>query len=405
MKNLIKLLAIVLLAGIYACSPKEGRGEHGDEHDDHGAEKGAEEEHNESTVSITDAQAEMIGLKLAEIQNKSLRNTIKVNGTLELFPQDRAEVSPLIGGNVKSIFVVEGDEVKRGQLLANMQHPNYIQMQQEYQEKLSMVEFLKLEYQRKEKLYKEKVSSGREYQEAKANYNATNAAIKGLEAKLKMMGLNAKKIASGKIYSTVPIISPINGAIHLINVNVGEFAGPQMGRKQVMFEVTDNSRLHVDLRVFEKDIYKVKTGQKVYFTVSSLPETVLEATIDAVGKAFEDSPKSVHVHADINNPEGLLIPGAYVNGRIALDEQSMMVIEESAILSENETKYVFVKIVGGDDEGELTFQKFEVFTGIKDVGLVEIKNANSLPVNAEIVINGAYTLSSEMVKGALEHEH
>lgn len=422
MKNLIQLLVIVLLTGLYACSSSpagENHDEHGEEqegHDDHGSGEeeeghgdhgdGEEEEgHDESGVSINDMQAEMIGLKLSKIQNKNLRNTIKVNGTLELFPQDRAEVSPLIGCNVKSIFVVEGDDVKKGQLLALMEHPDYIQMQQDYQQKLSMVEFLKLEYQRKEKLYKDKVSSGREYQEAKSNYNATQSAIKGMEARLKMMGLNVKKVAAGKIFSTIPIVSPIKGSVHMININVGEFAGPQMGRKQIMFEVTDNSRLHVDLRVFEKDIYKVRIGQKTYFTVSSLPDQVLEATIDAVGKAFEDSPKSVHVHASIKNPGGLLIPGAYVNGRIALDEQSVAVIAESAILSENGTDYVFVKVAGDGDEGEFTFEKMEVITGIKDVGLIEIKNANKIPANAEIVINGAYTLSSEMIKGELEHEH
>jgi len=400
MKKLIQILTIVLLAGIYACSPNTG----GDNHDELGEHEEVEEQ-NGTTVTISKEQAEMISLKTGSLENRNLRNTIKVNGTLELFPQDRAEISPLMGGNVRAIFVVEGDDVKKGQLLALMEHPDFIQMQQDYQQKLSMVEFLKLEYLRKEKLFKENVSSGREFQEAKANYQSMQASLKGMEAKLKMVGLNAEKIAEGKIFPTVPIVSPIKGSVHLININVGEFASTLMGRTQVMFEVTDNSRLHVDLRVFEKDIYKVRKGQKTYFTVSNLPDKVLEATIDAVGKAFENNPKSVHVHAEIENSNGLLIPGAYINGRIALDEQLVNVVPESAILSDDGRNFIFVKTEGDGDESKLKFEKIEVITGIKDVGYIEIKNIESLPKNAEIVTNGAYTLSSEMMKSELEHVH
>ena len=396
MKNIGQLIAIILLVGMYACGQTSGAGEGGEEehHDEHGG----------SGVSINKNQADMIGLELGKIEKKNLRNTIKVTGTLELFPQDRAEISPLIGGNIKSIHVVEGTDVKKGQLLATMQHPDFIQLQQDLIQRANMIENLKLEFERKERLFEENVSSAREFQQAKSDYFSAKSEIAGMKAKVKMLGLNVDKVLGGKIYETIPVTAPIKGSVHLINVNIGEFASPQMGRLQVMFEITDNSRLHVDLRVFEKDVHKIKIGQKVYFTVSSLSDKLLEAKIDAISKAFETNPKSVHVHASIDNPGGLLIPGAYVNGRIAISEKETFVVAETAVLSETGKSYVFVKVAGDGDEDELAFEKVEVYVGGADLGLIEIKNASDLPSGAQVVIKGAYTLSSEMVKGELGHD-
>jgi len=413
MKNIIQLLiTILLLTGLYACNQPASQEDHEDHanHDETESTEGADdhgedEAHKESGVSITMEQAKMIGLKMGSVEKKNLKNTIKVNGTLELFPQDRAEISPLMGGNIKSIFVVEGTDVKKGQLLATMEHPDFIQMQQNLIQKSYEIDYLKQEFLRKERLYKENVSSAREYQQAKSDYFSTNSEIEGMKAKIKMMGLNVNEVIRGKIFETVPVTTPIKGSVHLINVNIGEFADPRMGRRQVMFEVTDNSRLHVDLRVFEKDINKVKIGQKVYFTVSNLPGEILEASIDAISKAFEDSPKSVHVHATIENTNGRLLPGSYVNGRITIGETNTDVIAESAVLSEEGKNFVFVKVAGDGDEGELAFVKIEVFTGIKDLGLMELKNAADLPDKAQVVIEGAYSLSSEMIKGELDHAH
>jgi len=407
MKNIAQLIAIILLMGMYACGQASGESEGEDGHDDHaegGHDEGGEE-HEEGGVSLKMDQAKMIGLELGKIEKKNLRNTIKVTGTLELFPQDRAEISPLIGGNIKSIHVVEGADVKKGQLLATMQHPDFIQLQQDLIQKSNMIDYLKQEFERKERLYKENVSSAREYQQAKSDYLSAKSEIAGMKAKVKMLGLNVDKVLGGTIFETIPVTSPIKGYVHLINVNIGEFASPQMGRTQVMFEITDNSRLHVDLRVFEKDISKVRVGQKVYFSVSSMPDKLLEAKIEAISKAFESNPKSVHVHASIDNPDGKLIPGAYVNGRIAISESETFVVAETAVLSEEGKNYVFLKVTGDGDEDELAFEKVEVFIGKSDMGLTEIKNASDLPSGGQVVTKGAYTLSSEMVKGELEHEH
>jgi membrane fusion protein, heavy metal efflux system len=409
--NIMALLAIAFLSACGGGSTTEGEDEHG--HGEH-------EEGESSTVSITRIQAETIGLEVGPLKKIPLSNTVKVTGVLELLPQDRAEVSPLLGGNIKSIHVVEGDEVTKGQLLATMQHPDFIKMQQEYQIKYNSLDYLKLEYERQEKLYGDKVSSAKVYQAAKSQYKSTQAEVNGLKVTLQMLGLDVNKIESGDFFNTIPITAPISGFMHLVNVNIGEFAGPITGRKQVMFEITDNSRLHVDLRVYEKDIYKVKKGQKVYFTVANQPGKTMEATIYSVGKAFEDNAKSIHLHGEINNKNGELLPGMYVEGRIATSDVPVLAVPEDAIVTEGETAFIFMqtKAKEGHEEAEgeeghaheeggekLTFKKVKIVTGVHDAGYVEIKLLEPLPENALIALVGAYTLSSEMIKGELEHEH
>lgn len=381
------------------------------------------EEEESPTVSITEMQAKTIGLEVEELKPKALRNTIQVTGMLELFPEDRAEISPLIGGNLTSIKVIEGDIVKKGQVIARMQNMETIQMQQDFQIMYSSLDYLKLEYERQEKLFNQNVSSAKVYQAAKAEYLSAVSTINGLKTKLQLFGLNVDEIRKGKIYPTVPITTPIDGYVHLINVNVGEFADPQMGRKQIMFEITNNARLHAEFRVFEKDIHKVKKGQKVYFTVGNRSDKILEATMHSAGKAFEEDKKSVHFRALIDNPNGDLLPGMYLEGKIATEDTPVLAVLEDAIVVDGDLAYIFVQTEEGEEEhhdeaefelkeahghedGEkLFFKKIRVTTGKHDNGYVEIQLFESLPAGTMVVRKGAYTLSSEMIKGELEHEH
>jgi len=401
MKNLL-LMAVLITAGLFTfgcsnqnSSPVEGA-ERADEHGDLEEEGGAKE------VSITVEQAKVLGLTTGKVMQKSLGHNIKVNGFLDLYPQDEAKINTFIGGNVSTIYIVEGDWVKKGQILARLEHPDYIQMQQELQQNANELEYLKTEFERKEKLYNEDISSGREYQKARADYYSTQSKIKGLKAKLKLLNLNADKIIKGELYPTVPVKSPIAGYVGEVLITIGGFIEPGTN----MFHITNNAKTHVDFRVYEKDIYKIKVGQKAYFTIANKPGELIEAHIQKIGRTFEDAPKAIHVHANIDSKVTTdLLPGLYVEGRIIENERMMNVLPEEAIVTEGDRSFIFIA-VGNEDDGDdhLTFEVLDVTIGIRDAGFVEVTFAKALPENAEIVFNGAYMLSSELVKGLLEHD-
>ena len=210
MKRLLTIGLLGLMTTVfYSChtpTANEESAAHNEEHGDHDEEVSGE-------VRITREQADVLDLQLGRIEVKSLAKNIKVNGYLDLYPQDKAAVTTFIGGNLVDIYVKEGDKVKKGQVLARLEHPDYIQLQQELQEGVSQLGYLKSEYERKEKLYKEDISSGREYQKAKAEYFAMQARVKALKAKLKLLNLQVDKILAGELYNTVPVIAPIDGYI------------------------------------------------------------------------------------------------------------------------------------------------------------------------------------------------
>tara|TARA_R110002074_G_scaffold163654_3_gene323133 strand:- start:3653 stop:4906 length:1254 start_codon:yes stop_codon:yes gene_type:complete len=382
-------------------SKTEAKGE-----DAHGEEGHDEEEGEEGVVELTTQQAETIGLKTKTLEKRNLGNNIKVTGNLELFPQDMANISPFVGGNVRSIKVIEGDKVRKGEVLAYLEHPDIISMQQEYQEKYDELVFLKQDFERKQTLYDKGVSSGKEFQMAQSKYRSTTSSVNGLRSKLRLLGINTAKVEQGEIFSAIPITTPISGYVDDIMITLGDYVAPQTK----MFTVSDNSKIHLDLKVYEKDIPKVKVGQKIQFTVASRPEELLSAEVHSIGKTFEEDPKALHVHADIDNKNGDLLPGMYVEGRIVEGKKMGYAVPEAAIIKEGEQSFIFILDEDEDEdeekeENKMKFKMIPVTVGITDLGFVEVNLPAEVSKDAKVVINGAYNLSSEMIKGELEHGH
>jgi len=365
-----------------------------------GGQGGRQEE--EGIVEITEQQAATIGLEMKALEEHSLGNNVRVTGKLELFPQDRANISPFIGGNVSSVRVIEGDEVLKGEVLAYLEHPDIITMQQEFQEKNDELLFLEQDYERKKTLYDQGVSSGKEFQMAQSKYRSTTSTVNAMRAKLTLLGFNVDEISRGKIYTGVPVVSPIEGFVDEVLISLGDYVAPQTK----MFAVSDNSKIHLDLKVYEKDIPKVKKGQKIFFSVASRPVELLNAEVHSIGKTFEEEPKALHVHADIDNPNRDLLPGMYVKGRIVQQTKNTLAVHEESVIKEGKKSFIFVLDEReSPKDGRLKFRMVPVSVGVIDLGFVSISPLESLEDGSKVVINGAYTLSSEMVKSELEHGH
>ncbi|MFY0625433.1 MAG: efflux RND transporter periplasmic adaptor subunit [Reichenbachiella sp.] len=368
------------------------------EHDSHEEE---EEGHGDK-VHFTEQQFMSLDMKIDTIPFRNLSSYVEANGELEVPPQNEATVTAIIGANVSLIKVIEGDKVSKGQILAYISHPNLIQIQTEYVNAWNQFQYLQSEYQRQKKLYEENVGSGKDFQKIQADYRSMNGTVKGLEAQLRLIGLNTVKIQTGTIYEQVAVTSPIEGFIRLVEVKTGQYVQPQTE----MFEVVNIDHIHADLMVFEKDMNKVKKGQKVKFKVESSPDKELEAEIYAVGKAFEKDPKAIHLHAEIENKEGLLIPGMYVRGRILVDNVEAYALPRQGVVREGEKFFIFTA-VKEEENGQIEweFSPIEVAIGEEDDGWVEVKPLTVLEKTTMVAWNNAYYLLAEMKKGEAEHEH
>ncbi len=405
MKSNIKTYILLFAASLFvvACGDsghnEEGHGEHGSgeesEHHEHG--EGHEEE-----VHFSEQQFQSLGMKSDTLPFRNISSYVEANGQLEVPPQNEAAVTAIVGSNVTLIKVIEGDKVSKGQVLAYLSHPNLIKLQTDYANSWNQLQYLEQEYQRQKKLYEEKVGSGKEFQKIKADYLSMKSLANGYEAQLKMMGLGLDKIRQGEIYEQVPVISPIDGHIRLVEVKTGQFVQPQTE----MFEIVNIDHIHADLMVFEKDMHMIKEGQKIQFTIEALPNQELEATIYSVGKAFEQDPKAIHLHAEIENKTGLLIPGMYIRGRIMINDKQSYALPEAGVVREGDKYFIFTaKMENDNGKTEWAFEPIEVATGTKDDGWIEIKLLKSLPEKTTVAWNNAYYILAEMKKGEAEHEH
>jgi len=415
MKN-IKLILTILFVGLLISSCGDSSKNKEEKHDDHSEEEG-HDDHEEGTVSLTELQMNAISLKLVTIESKKMNISVKASGDLEVAPQHKADISSIVGGIVKNIYVIEGDNVKKGKVLARIEHPDIIQMQQDYLNNLNSLQFLEQEYNRRKILYEEKVGSGKEFQRITAEYKNSKANLKGQKMKLKMLGLNVSSIENGNLYSTINIVSPLNGKVGKVETNIGAYAAPLTK----LIEVVNNDELHADVMVFEKDISKIKVGQTLNFTTSSLEGQEFSGKIHAISPVFESNPKAIHVHAEIDNKSKILIPGMYIHGQIITDDVLTDVLPEKAIVVEDEKSYIFIKTeeeehthdADGNHEDEddshaepkMTFKMIEVITGISNNGFTEVKLLEKLPKNTLIVGDGAYFLLAEMRKSEAEHSH
>jgi cobalt-zinc-cadmium efflux system membrane fusion protein len=406
-KQIIYILALVLMVSVFTGCGSKSAGTEEAGHEDHAEGEGRHEEegHSEEGMAelhLSNLKFESLGIKVDTLPTRTLSGTVEANGQLEVPPQHEATVTAILGANVTSIKVIEGDKVNKGQVLAYLSHPNLTNLQTSYVKAYSRLQYLEKEMQRQKRLYEEEVGSGKTYQETLADYQAIKAEVKGYEAQLKQLSLNVEKVQGGDIYQYVPVVSPINGYIEKVKVQVGQFVDPQTE----MFTIVNTDHIHADLMVFEKDVYKVKEGQKIAFTVESVPGATLTAKIFSVGKQFEQNPRAVHVHAEIDQKEEFLIPGMYINGKIRTGNNEVKALPEGAIIEEEGKPYIFMA-EAHEEEGktEWAFKAVEIRTGMTEDGWVEIKLLEPLPKDAKVAWNNAYYLISEMKKGETEHEH
>ena len=412
MKNILKIstvLAFLLILGGCGNSTKnnndegdnhEEHSEKGHDEDGHDDEKGEHDEEGSNMVALQLKQLDVMNIELGTVKQVNLGATLKVNGQLELPPQKMASVSAIIGGRVQSVAVIEGDKVRKGQVIARLSNPEFITMQRDYLSAKSNISFLEKDYQRKQELLKDGITSSKSFQQAEAAFLEGKSALNATKATLQLMGINVSALESGKIVSTIPIVAPIKGYIQNVEINIGKYVSPE----QEMFEIVDNEHLHIGLKVFEKDIDKAKVGQKITFALTTRPDKIYEAEIFALGKAFDMKTRAVKVHAKIIGSHEGLLTGMFVEARIITGNKEVNALPDAAFVTEDGLDYVFVQ--KGKDDDDIELEKVRVNKGVSDLGFSEVVFIEDLPKDALIVIKGAFYVDAELSKGGFEgHAH
>lgn len=385
-KNIQPLLALLFI--VIACTPRDKE-----------PQEDVEENETITEARFTSVQFKNAGIELGKIEYKNLRNSIRSSGYLEVPPQNKASVAPVVGGIIKDIFVLEGNHVKKGQLLATLEHPDYIRLQEEYIKALAEYTYLEKEYARQKELSEANVNAEKVFQQTASSYMAARGHLHSLEAQLRMLSLDIKEIEGGHMISWVPLYSPIEGYVGHINATIGTYAE----HNQPVFDIVDNSKVHVDLMVYEKDIYKVKPGQKVDFILTNQGNEIIQGTIFGVSKNFENETKALTVHASILDESHELIPGMFVNALIETGSDSVPALPAEAVVREAGKNYIFILSNTSESPEEVVvFKRIEIVTGLEDLGYVEIIPLEDFPTDAEFAVKGTFYIHSVFKPGVDE---
>src|SRR5215217_2997523 len=329
------------------------------------------EEHGEG-LELSREQIDAVGIVIAGIEKKNLTEVVKSSGQLAVPPQNAAQVNVLSGGIIRKIDVIEGQRVSKGQILITVENQDLIRLQQEYLTAKGGFSYVEAEFSRQQQLKAANAGTGKAQQLAEATYNAEKSRLKALESQLLQYGLAPAKITTGHIITQVPVRAPINGTIGKIIAQTGSYAQPGVS----IMDIVDNSKIHADLIVFEKDLSRIRIGQKVDFQLTNQKNEQIEGEIHGINKSFENDSKGVVVHAVIKKPGANLIPGMYVTGLIAVGTAASDAVPVDAVMRAEGKSYIFVV---ADEPGEahkdegVHFKKVEVVTGVAELGYIQIK--------------------------------
>lgn len=387
------ILSVILFG---SCGQKTDNNNHTD------AQTEQEHDHDED-ITVTEAQLKAVDIKLGKIEKRELTNTIRVNGEMNLAPQKKAEVTSLIGGVIRQISVNEGSNVAKGQTVAYLENTAIVELQKNYLTSKKEAFVAEQEYNRQKELSEQGAGVQKVFQQAYANYEISKAQLTGLEKQLLQLSINPAQVSSGDMVTRIPVKSPISGTVNKINISTGSYVDTQIS----LMNVSDNSQIHCDVKVFEKDINKVKIGQEVDLSLTNQPGTSLKGIVYEINKSFDDDTKAIKVHLEIKNRNNLhLVPGMYVTGLINIGKEKTDAVPNDAIISSEGKKYILVltKEESGTEGKVFHFRQEEVITGTSDLGYTQITLVKKLDENTTVVTSNAFYIAS-MTADHGEHAH
>jgi len=371
---------IVLLLALAACKQKETT-----------VSKVENVAAQSTELQLTAAQMKNGNIETTEVLSQKINSTTELNGVIDVPPQNMVSITCPLGGYIKSINLLPGQEISKGEMLIVMEDPAYIQLQQEYLVGKSRIAYLHKESERQKELAATEAASQKSFQQATAEYEAQFVVLQALKERLALIGIDVQKLTASNISSTIAIRSPIHGFISKVSVNKGRYVSPT----ETLAELVDPGDIHASLTVFEKDIPYIKKDQRVFVSLVAHPEKTFPAEVLLVSRNIDEN-KSGMVHCHFHKYSSELVPGMAVTAQIELENKAMPVVPENAVVLWQGIHYVLL------ETGSNKFKLTKVQLGVKENGLIALTNNNIEWVGKRVVSKGAFSLLGILMKGGEE---
>lgn len=371
--NRISIYSLIIITILASCSGKKE-----EEKTVYENKKLAKNE--QASVHLSDQQLKTAGLTITAIQNKNMEKLVRLNGKVDVSPSHISLLSSIMGGHIKSINIIDGSRVQKGQVLAVVEDPQFIQLQQDYLVTRAQLESARLNLNRQKDLNTSKASSDKTLQTAQADYSTFHATLKGLEEKLRIIGINAKNLNAGNIRSRINIYAPFSGFVSKISVSNGQYINPS----DTLFELINPAGLLLELKVFENDVNDIKVGQEITVYTNQDPDKKSSAKIISKVANIENGGSAI-VIAKLSTSNSEFIRGMYINAEVSINSSYTIGLPNEAVVSYENKNYIF------EDLGHKNYKMIPVTVGISDKQFTEIIKADFLR-GKKIVQKGAYSL-------------
>ena len=376
------------------------------------------EGHQEAPPDVVELTADQVRLgevKLGGVESRRLGQALTVSGRLAVPAQSILSVTAVQGGFVRSLPLLLGQRVRKGQVLARIENGDLIQIQQDLAETQSRLTYLETEFTRQKELSQQAVSALKVFQQTTADLNATKARITGLSQRLRRVGLSPQAALRGEFTSFYVVMAPSAGVVTDVRANPGQYVQPS----DVLATLTGSQGLYAELAVFERDLPQVREGQRVTFRLSYETGRERSGRVFSINRAI-DADRTVRVLVRPDQPDARLLPNTFLKASLDLGESRVTALPEGAIVSAEGKDYIFVltegKIhaekagekhpEGEEKEGPHTaFRQITVRRGVTENGYSQVLLPSTLnPVTARVVVQGAYAVLSQLKAAGGEEE-
>jgi RND family efflux transporter MFP subunit len=404
---------------------KEGDG-HNTSTEEKATEKKTETAHEEAAptiASLSDEQIKTVGITYGTMEMKELTATIKANGNLKVPNNNKANATSLYGGVIKTLNVQIGSYVKKGQVIATIANPQFIQLQEEYLTTGSKITFAQQELARQKELNEGNAGAKKNLQNAQAELNTLQTRRASLQQQIQLMGISPNRVSNSNLQSALVVTSPISGTVSSVFAKIGSYVDVS----SPVAEIVDNGALHLDLNVFEKDLPFLKVGQTIHFTLTNNPSKEYDAQVYSIGTAFENESKTIPIHCNVKGNKTGLIDGMNITAIVSLNNATMPAVPNEAIVEADGKFFIFIittkkpeehheeesegdskekKDVNQkeDTKGNTYFEKIEVAKGVSNMGYTAITAVSEIPQGAKIVTKGAFFINAKLTNTE-GHDH
>ena len=352
--------------------------------------EGPKDPDSANMISVSAAQFQLNGMALSPLQKHAFPETLDVSGTVDVPPENRAVVSAIRGGFVRDIKLLVGDQVQEGQRIALLESPEYLELQQMYLETQAELPSLEAEFRRQKTLFDENISSEKVFLQAQSAFKSAQARNANLKRQLALLNIPLPGVASGDLRSLSPVRAPISGHITKVSVRKGAYVS-QAGE---IVEIVNRDHLHLELKVYEKDVQKLEVGQPIRFKAPELSDATYEAEIHLIGTSVgPDRTVQVHAHLADETEKDFLV-GMFVRAEVLLETSAaameVWAAPEGAVVQQGNSHYVL--ILEEEMEDVFRFRKVAVRPGRTSGGLTELQGLENPDISTKVLSAGAFSL-------------